>query len=506
MKHLLLSASALLLGAFSISADSTVDIVIKDMIANTERNGITLNPNQNYLNFNNWEYLGFKFDVDLENATVKPMYNKAGDYRVHAGSVMTVTAPEDSEMSRIVFSISTDGLRRWPTLTPNSGTVENNTASREIVWTGTANSVAFTIGQTADYGTQEGEAGILQFDKVKISVAGDLGFSSSPTISPEGGKYADSVTITITAAEDAEIYYTTDGTTPDETSTKYTEPFDITNSCTLKAIAIEAGKSASNVVEQSYTIMHGIDILTLRSFLDDNSNWDSINPTDLYTFKGEYTVTYQNGRMLYIEDETAGLAIGGLLNVKYEPGDVITGFRGTFRGVNGIPQLVPVTESFGEPTKHSEYVYEEGTYDKVTNRDNINRAYLLKSVYYTNNTETETKGLYGFVDFSNTDRCTVYNGFSSPSEFNPTVKLPEDGWYDVYGIVTGYTNEGTLEMWFAPTQFEETNGVETIKSSNVINREYFDLSGRRLNGEYRGVTIVREHLNDGTVRTIKAVR
>ncbi len=505
MKHFLLSASALLLGAFSISADSTVDIVIKDMIANTERNGTKLNPNQTYQGFNNWEYHGFKFDVDLENATVKPMYNKAGDYRVHAGSVLTVTAPDDSEMSRIVFSISNDGLRRWPTLTPNSGSVENNTQSREIVWTGTANSVAFTIGQTADFGTQEGEAGILQFDKVNISVAGDLNFSSSPVISPAGGKYSDSVKITITAAEGADIYYTTDGTTPTETSTKYTEPFDITESCTLKTIAVEEGKNPSNVVEQTYQIMHGIDITTLRSFLEDNPDWNSTNSIDIYNFKGQYTVVYQNGRTLYIEDETGGLMIGGQLNIKYEQGDVITGFRGTFRGVNGVPQLVPEVASMDAPVSHKEYVWTSATFADVTDVMNMNRPYLLKSVYYSTNKEAEAES-FGFAEFNNNDKAIIYNGFGSASEFNPTVKLPEDGWYDIYGFVSGYTKDNNLEMWFIPIRFEESEGISDIEDSQVVSREYFDISGRRLTDTVTGIQIVREKRADGSTHTFKTVR
>ena len=42
--------------------------------------------------------------------------------------------------------------------------------------------------------------------------------------------------------EDAEIYYTTDGTDPDETSTPYTDLITLTSTTTIKARAYKEGK------------------------------------------------------------------------------------------------------------------------------------------------------------------------------------------------------------------------------------------------------------------------
>jgi hypothetical protein len=52
--------------------------------------------------------------------------------------------------------------------------------------------------------------------------------------------------VTITAV--GSIYYTINGTTPSNESTKYTEPFEIDKDTTVKAIAIEDGKLSSDVV------------------------------------------------------------------------------------------------------------------------------------------------------------------------------------------------------------------------------------------------------------------
>ena len=76
---------------------------------------------------------------------------------------------------------------------------------------------------------------------------------TTPTISPEGGYFIDSQEVTITAAEGCTIYYTTDGTTtPTTASTLYSEPFTITASTIVKAIAVK-GDLTSAVSEAIFT-------------------------------------------------------------------------------------------------------------------------------------------------------------------------------------------------------------------------------------------------------------
>ena len=78
----------------------------------------------------------------------------------------------------------------------------------------------------------------------------------APVISPAGGSYESSVTVTIACAtEGATIHYTLDGTTPTEASAKYSAALTLTESATLKAIAVKEGNyTASQVVSASYTI------------------------------------------------------------------------------------------------------------------------------------------------------------------------------------------------------------------------------------------------------------
>ena len=82
--------------------------------------------------------------------------------------------------------------------------------------------------------------------------------TATPVISPLGGSYTEMKTISIECAtEGAAIYYTLDGSTPNNTKTLYTAPFTQASG-TIKAIAIKSGLTDSSINSQTFTIISGL--------------------------------------------------------------------------------------------------------------------------------------------------------------------------------------------------------------------------------------------------------
>mgnify|MGYP004617035431 FL=1 len=76
--------------------------------------------------------------------------------------------------------------------------------------------------------------------------------SDVPTISGTD-KFSDRTEVTITATPGAIIYYTTDGTVPTNGSQQYNTPITLTETTTIKAIAVEAGHIMSDMVGIAFT-------------------------------------------------------------------------------------------------------------------------------------------------------------------------------------------------------------------------------------------------------------
>ena len=95
---------------------------------------------------------------------------------------------------------------------------------------------------------------------------------SAPTADPAGKAFNSLLAVKLaTVTPGATIYYTTNGATPDSTSTPYdpAKPISITGTTTLKAIAYKAGWQKSEVMTEVYTKNFTASILDI---LDQNGN------------------------------------------------------------------------------------------------------------------------------------------------------------------------------------------------------------------------------------------
>ncbi len=77
----------------------------------------------------------------------------------------------------------------------------------------------------------------------------------SPTFTPTAGAYTSAQSVSLSCeTTGATIYYTTDGSDPTSSSTKYTSPINVSSTTTIKAIAIN-GDNKSQIVSAVYAIM-----------------------------------------------------------------------------------------------------------------------------------------------------------------------------------------------------------------------------------------------------------
>lgn len=94
---------------------------------------------------------------------------------------------------------------------------------------------------------------------------------ANPTFTVSEGTYNEEKSVELNCETDgATIYYTTDGTAPTSSSTEYTGAIDVNETMTIKAIAIKAGLTDSEVASATYTLQCATPEITVPAgaFLD----------------------------------------------------------------------------------------------------------------------------------------------------------------------------------------------------------------------------------------------
>ncbi len=176
--------------------------------------------------------------------------------------------------------------------------------NKEIIWDAGSESQAFSAD---NYFVQ-----IEAQDNTYLQV-------STPVISPEGGFYVETQTITITCqTPDVDIYYTLDGSYPDGSSTLYTAPFNLANSVVVKAIAYKTDWEESEIAFIDYVINTDFILVDGGTFTMGDTRGEGYSselPTHQVTLSPFYIGKYEVSYTKYIEFlNSYGVASNGSYN------------------------------------------------------------------------------------------------------------------------------------------------------------------------------------------------
>ncbi len=230
---------------------------------------------------------------------------------------VTLTAPTNYELS----------------LSPDNGYFDSDEVSPV---SGTLAEITIYVRLKAglEVGNYSGNVTITSGDITKtIALSGTvdaLPVAATPTFSPVAGTYMTEQNVTISCeTTNAAIYYTLDGSDPTENSTLYSAPITVSETTTIKAIAIASGYDNSAIAEATYTINEVITIAEARAL--ENNAYACV----------EGTVIFIDGRNIYIQDETAGIDL--FLNANTVPsalaiGDNVRAY-GKHAVYNGLVEL-----------------------------------------------------------------------------------------------------------------------------------------------------------------------
>ncbi len=267
-----------------------------------------------------------------------------------------------------------------------------------------------------------------------------------PVITEENGL------VTIVAGDggaDA-IYYTIDGNAPTTESTKYTEPFPVVESCTVKAIA-QKGTDLSAVASYDVKVVKHYESYAAFLATEPGKNTEAI-------IDGPITAIHLNGSNLYTRDSKGSYMLlfdyNAFKNLDVKNGTQFASVQGAYSPYYGIPEMKDITLG-----AQSEGTAVDPKLVEALTADLINAYIKIEGVDIAEGTDGAFEGTKGETSL------VIYNSFG--------VEVPTGKGFTVIGIVS--VKNDVLQI--LPLAFEGGQSMET-----VADPEFSIASGRVTKG------------------------
>ena len=274
---------------------------------------------------------------------------------------------------------------------------------------------------------KQASKGRFFLDNLVITQNTGITSAAAPVFTPGTGTYSSPVTLTMSSATTgATIYYTLDGTTPTAASTEYTGAITISQTTTVKAIAIAQGYANSQVTSATYTFPATVANIAAFKALSSGSQ--------PYTISNDVTFVFHNGNYTYVKDATAGLLVYGTsITTEFTEGDQISNLTGAFSqyqvqiemtntqnpaaATSNTGAVTPITVTMSELlTNYAQYDAQLITLENVTFPDGFPTT--------GSNSTTITQG---------SDQMVVYNRFSLDTTLAANTVTNVTGFAAIYG-------------------------------------------------------------------------
>lgn len=483
----------------------------------------------------------FTFEAVKNSSSTKPTQNGTSkDIRIYAKGTITVSAPV--KMTKMVFSISAQGLKRWPDVTPSVGTVTNDIDAKTLTWTveeGVDN-VSFTVGDKATYGTEGSDkAGQFDFNAVAIdyeqgegpvkanpglvfsetNVTAVLGVEfTEPTLTkdtPADAVYSSSNEAVATVdAQTGAVTLVSDGTTIITATVAETDEYRAGSAS--YTLVVDDGVDLTNTPETAYTVARlneliaegkGLDakmyvkgkisaITEISTSYGNATYYISDDGTDEGQFQ-IYRGYSLNGEKFTSEDE---IKVGDEVIVYGN----ITDYKGTYQMATGS-SIYSLNGGSGEVVDISNTPETAYTVTEANELITAGKG-LATSVYVKGKISavTEISTSYGNATYTiydnDTDKATdelvtlvIFRGYSlEGNKFTSEDEIKVGDEVIVYGKLVNYN--GTYEMTTGSSIYSlngrTTSGISTVKADAQVDGVVYNMAGQRLAKPAKGINII----------------